>query len=305
MAFRRHKRESRRMLLRVTKQGNVYVVETFRHRVRKISPDGLITTVAGNGSPGFSGDGGIATAASLNRPAGIAVDSAGNIFISDSFNNRIREILVAPPALSLSTTQVTMNASSHGAAAQTTVAVNSLVQGLDYSIDFSTQGGGDWLGLAALVGKAPGVLSIFADPTNLGPGTYQGTVTISCPNAVPQTLKISVSFQVAQSQPPKLAVGSQSLSFSLSASSALATTQLTVSNQGGGNLSLLVAANTLSGGPWLQVAPQQAIATAATPATLTVTATRGNLAPGQPRRVDHRKHERWDSTLHRSRESGG
>ena len=63
--------------------GNMYVVEESGHRVRKITPGGIITTIAGNGTAGFSGDGGLATSAQLNTPTGIAVDPAGNVYIGD------------------------------------------------------------------------------------------------------------------------------------------------------------------------------------------------------------------------------
>jgi uncharacterized protein (TIGR03437 family) len=72
--------------------GNVFVVDAGNQRVRKISANGTITTVAGNGTAGFSGDGGQATSAELNNPSGIAVDSSGNLFIADTGNNRIREV---------------------------------------------------------------------------------------------------------------------------------------------------------------------------------------------------------------------
>ena len=72
--------------------GNFYFTDSGNLRVRKVTPAGIISTVAGNGQSGFSGDGGAATAASLNRPAGIAVDFAGNLFIADSGNNRIRKV---------------------------------------------------------------------------------------------------------------------------------------------------------------------------------------------------------------------
>jgi trimeric autotransporter adhesin len=60
--------------------------------VRKVSPEGMITTVAGNGQLGFSGDGGPATAARLNWPSSLAVDLAGNLFIADHYNHRIRKV---------------------------------------------------------------------------------------------------------------------------------------------------------------------------------------------------------------------
>jgi uncharacterized protein (TIGR03437 family) len=60
------------------------------HRIRKVSPGGIITTVGGRGSPGFSGDGEPATTAELNGPVGVAVDGAGNVYVADSVNNAVR-----------------------------------------------------------------------------------------------------------------------------------------------------------------------------------------------------------------------
>jgi uncharacterized protein (TIGR03437 family) len=72
--------------------GNIYFADAGNARVRMISPSGVITTVAGNGSPGFSGDGGPATAASFNNPVGIAVDAAGNIYIADFIGSIVRKV---------------------------------------------------------------------------------------------------------------------------------------------------------------------------------------------------------------------
>jgi trimeric autotransporter adhesin len=72
--------------------GNVIVADVKNHRVRRIAADGTITTIAGNGQAGFSGDGGKATDAQLNNPTYVALDSAGNLFITDLGNNRIRKV---------------------------------------------------------------------------------------------------------------------------------------------------------------------------------------------------------------------
>lgn len=73
--------------------GNLYFADTFNHVVRKINlSSGTITTEAGRGEFGFSGDGGLATQAKLHFPAGIIFDSEGRLLISDSFNNRIRRV---------------------------------------------------------------------------------------------------------------------------------------------------------------------------------------------------------------------
>src|SRR5574341_2425425 len=78
--------------IHVTASGVIYIADTLNHRVRKIDTNGIITTIAGNGIKGFSGDGGLATAASLNYPMGVAADGAGNIFIADAHNHRVRRV---------------------------------------------------------------------------------------------------------------------------------------------------------------------------------------------------------------------
>src|SRR5262249_4252058 len=72
--------------------GNLFIADTDSQRIRKISPDGVISTVAGNGAAGLRGDGGPATSAQLNYPAGVAVDSFGDLFIADTRNQRIRKV---------------------------------------------------------------------------------------------------------------------------------------------------------------------------------------------------------------------
>lgn len=74
------------------KKGNLYIADRENHRVRKIDTHGNITTFAGNGTAGFSGDGGPATQASLNLPSGIVVDEEMNVYIADRSNDRIRAV---------------------------------------------------------------------------------------------------------------------------------------------------------------------------------------------------------------------
>ncbi len=72
--------------------GNLYIAESPSNKVRKVAPGGIITTFAGTGSVGFSGDGGPAISAQINNPTGVALDSAGNIYIDDQSNSRIRKV---------------------------------------------------------------------------------------------------------------------------------------------------------------------------------------------------------------------
>ena len=77
---------------RWTGQGNVYIADYRNHRLRKVSPGGTITTIAGTGKTGFSGDGGPATSARLHEPEGVAVDGKGNVYIADNGNDRVRKV---------------------------------------------------------------------------------------------------------------------------------------------------------------------------------------------------------------------
>jgi len=70
--------------------GNLYVADTGNHAIRRIAPDGAVTTLAGNGSPGYVD--GIGRAAQFNGPVGIAVDDAGIVYVADTYNDRIRRI---------------------------------------------------------------------------------------------------------------------------------------------------------------------------------------------------------------------
>ncbi len=74
------------------KKGNLYIADRENHRVRKVDTRGTITTIAGNGTAGFSGDGGKATEAMLKHPSGVAVDDKGNVYISDRSNERVRVV---------------------------------------------------------------------------------------------------------------------------------------------------------------------------------------------------------------------
>ena len=73
-------------------EGNVYVADSGSHRIRRIDAEGVITTFAGTGERGFGGDGGPATEALFDAPAGVAVDRAGQVYVADSWNHRVRRI---------------------------------------------------------------------------------------------------------------------------------------------------------------------------------------------------------------------
>jgi len=79
----------------VDSAGVLYIADTFNQRIRRVTSDGAVTTIAGNGSSGFSGDGSLATEAQLRSPTGIAIDPQGNLYVADLDNNRVRKLIPA------------------------------------------------------------------------------------------------------------------------------------------------------------------------------------------------------------------
>jgi NHL repeat len=116
-----------------TADGGFLIADWDNHRVRKVSPSGVITTVAGTGSPGYSGDGGLATAAQLDEPAGVTATADGGFLVADHDNHRIRRV---SPAGTITTVAGTGTADFDGdgaaatsAALKNPIAVNTTATG--------------------------------------------------------------------------------------------------------------------------------------------------------------------------------
>ena len=121
--------------------GTFYITDWYNHRIRKVDGNGTITTIAGNGTAAFSGDGGLATSAQLNYPTGLALDSAGNIYITDRFNYRIRKITISTGLISTIAGTGTIGNSGDGGAA-TSATLNepfqvSIIKGNLYFSDYA------------------------------------------------------------------------------------------------------------------------------------------------------------------------
>jgi uncharacterized protein (TIGR03437 family) len=86
----------------VDAEGNLFVAVAGAHKILRVTPTGVVTTVAGTGTAGFSGDGGPATSAQFSSPSGMAIDILGNIYVADTGNHRIRVLspVQSPPAIS-------------------------------------------------------------------------------------------------------------------------------------------------------------------------------------------------------------
>jgi trimeric autotransporter adhesin len=106
--------------------GNIYVVDMNNQVIREVSAStGYISTVAGNGTAGFSGDGGAATSAELRYPSGVAVDSSGNIYIADNYNHRIRKVTVSTGDISTVAGDASNSYSGDGGAATSAAISNA------------------------------------------------------------------------------------------------------------------------------------------------------------------------------------
>jgi sugar lactone lactonase YvrE len=105
----------------VDSKGNLLIADYNNHRIRMVTSAGVISTVAGNGTKGYDGDEGSATSAQLNGPIGVAVDSAGNLFIADYYNNRIRKVVD-------SNISTNLTVSTGGSATASTPGLNEITQ---------------------------------------------------------------------------------------------------------------------------------------------------------------------------------
>ena len=261
--------------------GSLYIADTNSNRIRKVSPDGIITTVAGNGQSGFSGDGGPATNASLNFPEDVAVDAVGNLYIADKSNDRIRKVLATPLSFTVFPQNLNFSAQTGApAVAAQRITVSSAVAGLRWSTLASTQTGGNWLSVSPSAGTAPSTIDVRVDVASLSAGIYQGTVTVDVPGASPPTQAVSVELTVTPALPAELAVEPSSLTLEgLFGDGSLPIETLRISNAGGGTLDWTAQASTVTGGNWLSVSQSSGPASAASPTEVQVAANLIGLAP--------------------------
>jgi sugar lactone lactonase YvrE len=147
----------------VDSAGNLLIADFGNQRVRKVNSSGVITTIAGNGSPSFSGDGGSAASAGLSSPAGLTVDPIGNFFIADSGNNRIRRV-VTPPDFAILANPATASVRS-GQSASFTFTV--------------TPGGGFNSAVSFACSGLPALASCTFTPTSVTPNGSPMTVTLT------------------------------------------------------------------------------------------------------------------------------
>lgn len=268
----------------VDPSGNFFISDTGNQRVRMVNASGTITTIAGNGAAGFAGDGGTATAAALNMNApvaqesGIAVDTAGNVFVVDGNNDRIRKIWAAAPSFVLSSTSLSFNAAAGTSTAATQqVSVAGSLPGLSMTAAASTQTGGSWLTASPGVLAAPGAITVGVDASTLAAGAYRGTVTVASASGAPQT--VNVQLTVTAASPAQLVVTPPSLTFQAASGSGNPAAQsIRIANAGGGTINWTAALTGASSASWLTISSTAGSATSGSPATLQVSVNTAGLS---------------------------
>lgn len=263
--------------------GNIYVGESGRIRV--VGANGIVKTIAGNGSFTDSGDGGPAINATFYYPSGIVIDKSGNVFFSATQTGKIRKILVQTPSIQVNTQSLSFAANSQGVPppVQTFLVSGSV---LDLAFTVSSTASATWLKVVAgdpqnaSQGATSRLVEVSADPSQLAPGEYAATITVSSNVALPAQQTVQVRFSVGTPLPATLRVDKNSLSFAFPRSASARSQTLVVSNPGSGQLAFTAAASTTVSPSWLSVSPASGIATPATSATISIQANPAGLPPG-------------------------
>lgn len=264
-------------------KGNLYIADSSNNRVRKVNSAGIISTVAGNGNVQFSGDGGPAAAAGVDRPEGVAVDGAGNLYISETSQSRVRKVDAAGIIRTLAG-QTTKTNGFSGDGGPATAAT------LFGPIGLAVDNAGNVFIADNVNGRvrkvdAAGIITTYAGNGNSG-SSGDGGAAASASIGVPKdvaldsagNLYIAGSNRVrkvsAGSSP--LSVSPSSLSFSYTIGGAVPVSQTLTISSSQSAVSFTAAAVMTSGNNWLTVSP----GSGTTPGTLTVTVAPAGLAGG-------------------------
>lgn len=260
--------------------GNLYV--TMENVIRRIDAvTGIITTVAGVGDPGFTGDGGLATLARLAGPEGIVVDAGGNLIFADRVNSRVRRVSAAPVAPSLAVVPDALSfTATEGGASPPDAALRIITTNLvnaSWTATVGLAGAGGWLALRPASGVTPASMQVAVDSSRLAPGSYKATITVSAAGATNSPQSVPATITVTPAGAARLKLDRESLSFhAVEGGASPAPQTIALTNAGGGVLQWSAAAETTGGGNWLSVSPSGGTGAA----TVTASATTGSLAAG-------------------------
>ncbi len=173
----------------VDASGQIFLVDNANSVIRKIDCSGIITTYAGTGTAGFSGDGGAASTAKLQFPVSLSTDYTGNVFIADALNYRVRKVTIAP--LSSNSAQPSKNTMCYGSNA---VFNCSFIPANSYQWQISD--GDHWISLtdnAQYAGSSTSMLTVFKPPAEFNGNVYRCVIAESCSFYISNTDTLFVS----------------------------------------------------------------------------------------------------------------
>ncbi len=227
------------MAARLDAAGNLYIADFGNNAIRmKLAATGIISTLAGTGTSGYSGNGGLASAATLANPMDVAVGAAGTVFIADYANNVIREVTLTQPAISFSSVTAGL-ASLAQAVTPVNIGNETLtLSGLTISSPFqqTTSTSACSAGLALAAGAD---CSLDVEFAPVASGAISGSVALSSNSLnVTGTQTIALSGTGVGGNAPKVIVSSSSVSFGTVATGNTASQTVTLLNSGAGALSI-------------------------------------------------------------------
>ena len=258
--------------------GNLYIADESNYVIRKVTPSGVISTVAGSPTAPTLADGVPATASFLLGPTDVAFDAAGNMLIAEEVGSRVREVLVNAPTFQISTKTLAFTAPAGSSPLDQNINIIGSIQGLPYSV--SVPASSPWLTASPASSTMPITLRITADPSKLSPGPNQATITITAPNANPSAQAVAVSLTVTAPGQPSLSVNPASLNFSFVQQSPSRSRTISVSNAGGGSLNVILNSTTTEGGPWVKACAASVVLGAFASTSVNITADPTGLQPG-------------------------
>ncbi len=259
------------------------------NHVRVIKSDGTLQTIAGNNHFTFSGDGGLAINASFEGAADLIYDTAGNLFIIDNQNGRIREVLVGEvPLISLSQKGLTFSLSAGASSlAQTFTVVNGALGSINFGVAASTSSGGQWLSVSTTSGTvkagAPGVpITVSVDGSKLTIGAYYSTVRVMAPGVPnsPQTLTVVVNVTSPDTAPTDAILSRGGLIFIATGGGQPAAKTLTLSMLSSQTFSYSTTNSFTPATPWFSIANPNGTLTNSKPVAFSIQPNIGGLAPG-------------------------
>ena len=269
--------------------GSFFIPDTGNERIRRVGKDGVVTTVAGNGAAAYSGDNGPATAASLHHPTVVALDTAGNLFIQDLLNFRVRKVSPSGIITTFAGNGIGRVSGDGGPATSASIVSNG-------GLAIDPKGNvyiGDELFYYIRKVSPDGIITTFA---GLGSGAYggDGSLALNAPvhphdlavNANGRMYLAEYNYSVVRAigSAQELLLSQSGLTFSaVAAGGSVPPQSFRVLNVGVGAMNWTASTDTFSGGPaWLSVAPSSGSSNAGSqqPPAVTVSVSPAGLAPG-------------------------